>query len=96
MQRAETDFKDIGSALRTYKLNAGNYPTNSQGLQALVSAPEKSSRWVQIMDKVPVDPWGSAYGYKVPGIKKPTEFELTSAGPDQKPGTEDDLSSQDK
>ena len=96
MQRVEGDFRVIDSAVRTYKLNAGSYPTNSQGLQVLVSAPEKSSRWVQIMDKLPTDPWGTAYTYKFPGTKKAGEFELMSAGPDSQPGTSDDLSSQAK
>jgi general secretion pathway protein G len=95
-QRVDADFNAIDSALRTYKINAGNYPTNSQGLQALVATPDKTSKWVQIMDKIPTDPWGTAYSYKFPGTKKPGEFELISAGPDQQPGTADDLSSQEK
>lgn len=96
MQQVEADFRAIGSGLRAYKINAGNYPTNQQGLQALVTAPEKSSRWTQVLDKLPNDPWGTAYSYKYPGSRKASEFELISAGPDRNPGTEDDVSSQDK
>lgn len=96
MQRVDGDFKAISSAVQTYKLNAGSYPTNSQGLEVLVSKPDKASRWVQIMDKLPTDPWGTAYSYKYPGTKKADQFELISAGPDKHPGTDDDLSSQDK
>lgn len=95
-QRVESDFRAISSALQAYKVSAGTYPTNAQGLQALVSAPEHASRWVKIMDKLPTDPWGSAYTYKFPGTKKAGEFEVISIGPDQEPGTSDDLSSQDK
>ena len=95
MQRVDNDFKAISSALKAYKINAGNYPSNSQGLNALVSAPDKASaKWVQVMDKLPKDPWGTAYSYKYPGSKRASEFELISAGPDQQPGTSDDLSSQ--
>jgi general secretion pathway protein G len=97
MQRVTADFSAIGSALRAYKVNGGVYPNNSQGLQALVTPPANaspSSRWVQLMDKVPTDPWGTPYSYKFPGSKKASEFELISAGPDRQPGTPDDLSSQ--
>ncbi len=96
MQRVEGDFRAISSAIQAYKMNAGSYPTNSQGLQALVSKPDKATRWIQIMDKLPTDPWGNAYSYKFPGTKKPAEFELISAGPDGKSGTDDDVSTQDK
>lgn len=97
MQRVTADFGAIGSALRTYKLNGGIYPSNSQGLAALVTPPasaEKSVKWVQLMDKLPTDPWGTAYSYKFPGTRKASEFELISAGPDRQPGSPDDLSSQ--
>jgi general secretion pathway protein G len=96
MQQVEADFRAIGSALQAYRINAGNYPTNSQGLQALVSAPEKSGKWVQVMDGLPNDPWGTPYSYKYPGTRKPGQFELISAGEDRQPGTDDDVSSQDR
>lgn len=95
VQRVDADFKSIGSALRAYKINSGNYPGSSQGLEVLVTPPEKGkSKWVQLMDKLPTDPWGNAYTYKFPGTKRADEFELISAGTDRQPGTGDDLSSQ--
>lgn len=96
VQRVDADFKAIGAALRTYKINAGTYPNPSRGLEALVSAPPgaaKSPRWVQMMEKLPTDPWGTPYIYKFPATKRPGDFELISAGEDRQPGTPDDLSS---
>ena len=98
LQRVDADFNAIGSSLKTYKLNAGNYPTQQQGLEALVTKPSSTPvprRWTKIADRVPTDPWNNPYGYKFPGTKDPSEFELFSMGKDGQAGTEDDLSSQD-
>ncbi len=98
LQRVDADFNSLGSALKTYKLNAGNYPTQQQGLEALVTKPSSTPvprRWTKIADKVPTDPWNNPYGYKFPGTKDPSEFEIFSTGKDGQAGTEDDLSSQD-
>jgi general secretion pathway protein G len=98
LQRVDADFNSLGSALKTYKLNAGNYPTQQQGLEALVTKPSSTPvprRWAKIADKVPPDPWNNPYGYKFPGTKDPSEFEIFSMGKDGQAGTDDDLSSQD-
>lgn len=98
LQRVEGDFQAVGSALKTYKLNAGHYPTTQQGLKALVEKPTSTPiprRWVSLAKSVPLDPWGNEYGYKFPGTKDATEFELISKGPDAQEGTSDDISSQD-
>jgi general secretion pathway protein G len=97
IQRVKSDFQSLGSALQTYKINAGNYPTTQQGLKALVEEPTSAPKpddWVRIADKVPTDPWGNEYGYKFPGSKDPSKFELISKGPDGIEGNEDDRSSQ--
>ena len=99
LSQTESDFKSIETALMSYKLNAGSYPTTQQGLMALVDKPTTTPvprRWSRINTKVPLDPWKQEYGYKFPGGKKPTEPELISKGADGTEGTDDDLSSQDE
>jgi general secretion pathway protein G len=99
LQRVRGDFQSVGSALKTYKINAGNYPTTQQGLKALVDKPTSTPvprDWVRVSKKVPTDPWQNEYGYKFPGSKDPSEFELISKGADGIEGNEDDLSSQDE
>ncbi len=99
LQRVDADFNAVGSALMTYKINAGNYPTTQQGLQALVTKPTSSPvprRWTELSKKIPLDPWQNPYGYRFPGKKDASEFELYSKGPDSIEGTADDLSSQDE
>ena len=98
IQRVRTDFQTIGSALNTYKLNGGSYPTTAQGLMALVEKPKSTPiprDWVRVSKKVPTDPWQNPYIYKFPGSKEPAEIELISKGPDGIEKTSDDLSSQD-
>ncbi|MEK7949900.1 type II secretion system major pseudopilin GspG [Luteolibacter soli] len=97
-QRVEADFRALSSALKAYKMSAGNYPTTTQGLAALVAkpgAPPPPTRWTQVMKKVPTDPWGHEYGYIFPGRKDPSEFEIISKGKDGTEGGEQDFSSQD-
>ena len=99
LRQAEADFKSLESALQMYKLNAGNYPTTQQGLKALQEKPNSTPvprRWVQVMTKIPDDPWGTPYLYRFPGKKRANEFEILSKGPDGLENTGDDLSSQDE
>lgn len=98
LRQVESDFKSFESALAMYKLNAGSFPTTQQGLKALVEKPSATPeprRWVQVMSKLPEDPWGAAYRYRFPGKKRANDFEIISIGPDGMENTGDDLSSQD-
>ena len=98
LRQVESDFKSFESALAMYKLNAGSYPSTQQGLMALQNKPSSTPvprRWVQVMSKIPNDPWGAPYGYRFPGKKRASEFEMFSKGPDGLEGNDDDLSNQD-
>ena len=98
LRQVESDFKSFESALAMYKLNAGNFPTTQQGLNALVEKPTSTPgprRWVQVMSRIPNDPWGQPYIYRFPGKKRANEFEIISKGPDGMENTGEDLSSQD-
>jgi general secretion pathway protein G len=55
-------------ALDTYKLEVGDFPTESQGLTALRSNPG-THRWSgpYLPRDVPVDPWGMPYRYSLMG-----------------------------
>ncbi|MGD7654426.1 MAG: type II secretion system major pseudopilin GspG [Verrucomicrobiales bacterium] len=99
LRQVESDFKSFQSALAMYKLNAGSFPTTQQGLDALVNKPNTTPvprRWVQVMSKIPTDPWDSPYLYRFPGSKRANDFEIISNGPDGIESTDDDLSSQDE
>ncbi|RYD78527.1 MAG: hypothetical protein EOP84_14155 [Verrucomicrobiaceae bacterium] len=84
--RLDPDFLAISNVIESYVANAGRPPTTEQGLMALVEEPTtgpKPIRWSQVMKKVPTDPWGNPYGYRVlsEGTGK-WSYELSSAGKD--------------
>jgi general secretion pathway protein G len=98
LQRVGADFNAIGSSLEIYHNNAGFYPSTQQGLKALVTRPSGSpapKRWTSVAKSVPIDPWGKEYGYRFPGKRDNSSFEIFSSGPDGMDNTGDDLSSQD-
>jgi len=83
----------LGDALTSFKTDTGRYPTMAEGLEALVHAPPGlAGRWKgPYVKAVPLDAWGNAFFYRMPGVAVPTEYELISAGGDGKVGTDDDL-----
>lgn len=82
--RPRGDFNSIGSVLKMYKINNGSYPTQTQGLKALVEKPtdfHSDTEWTQLSDRVPLDPWGNPYQYIAPSSYD-GEFALFSFGRD--------------
>ena len=77
------------TALGTYKLDTGLFPTNDQGLQALRIKPAGVNQWEgpYLPAEIPVDPWGRPYLYKYPG-EHGDEPEVISYGADGQPGGE--------
>jgi len=84
ISRTDADLHAISSALKMYKLNAGFYPTEEQGLKALVEKPSAvplPKRWVQVMSAVPKDSWGREYRYAVRVKDGKKETVISSDGP---------------
>ena len=93
---AEIKIQGIRSMLESYRLSAGMYPTESQGLQALVTKPTSApepKRWNQLTPSLPLDPWQNEFIYKRPATKGNAAYEIISKGNDGILGTDDDVSS---
>ena len=96
---AKIEIAQIGQALDLYKLETGRYPSSSEGLQALVSAPSGAQNWngpYWKKSSIPKDPWGNDYRYTSPGQKG--AYDILSLGADGKEGgegTNKDISSAD-
>lgn len=91
-KQTNADFKAFFSALLMYKLNAGFFPTEKQGLASLVEKPTDAPiprRWTQIMKTIPKDPWGRAYRYVTRVTEKQVEHVIISDGPDFAVKTDD-------
>lgn len=89
--KAAVQIRNIEAALDLFKLDNGFYPTQEQGLEALVSkatvGPDaRSYRAGGYIKKVPKDPWGNPYVYISPGVHD--EFDLISYGADGQEGGE--------
>jgi len=84
--RAQIDA--LEKALDQYRLDTQHYPSQHQGLAALLTPPAGESRWdgPYLKKAVPLDPWGRAYLYRVPGQRG--DFDLFTYGKDGQPGGE--------
>ena len=90
---AKADIEShLATALKLYELDNGNFPSSSQGLQALLAKPTASpvpENWNgPYIDKDPVDPWGRPYVYVSPGNHN-LDYDLSSKGKDEKKGEDD-------
>ena len=97
VKAAKIQIQSFGSALDLFYLDAGRFPSSSEGLAALVQPVGGIAAWNGPYLKsgsVPNDPWGNAYIYRQPGEKAP--YEICSLGSDSQEGgtgTATDLSS---
>ena len=84
---ARIEIQNIAAALDLYRLDMQRYPSQQDGLQALVQAPSGTTAWngpYLKQAKLPTDPWGRPYIYKIPG--EHGEYDLYTLGADNAPG----------
>lgn len=91
---AAAQISGLETALESYRLDNGAYPSTDQGLQALVEPPSVGKlppKWrkggYMRKNKVPNDPWGNEYIYLSPGSHG--EIDISSYGSDRESGGED-------
>jgi len=81
---ARIQIENLGGAIDLYRLEVGSYPPD---LEALVKQPSGVERWhgpYLKKRKVPKDPWGHDFIYRMPGGHGP--YDLLSLGADQAEG----------
>lgn len=84
-QKAASDVVALENALEMYRLDNGFFPSQQQGLNALVKAPTskpipKNYRSDGYIRRLPKDPWSNAYQYRNPG--KHGLIDIYSTGPE--------------
>ena len=96
VKTAKVNITAISQALEQYALDAYDYPSEQQGLQALINRPDNlpdgaSYRTGGYLQKssIPLDPWGRAFVYKRPGDRSGRAFDLYSLGADGEEGGEE-------
>jgi len=88
--RAQMDA--FRKALEAFRIDNGRFPTTSEGLEALVTAPAGATRWngPYLQGAIPADPWGTPYQYQSPGPSG-RDYQVMSLGRDRAlGGTGDD------
>src|SRR4029077_315464 len=84
---ARAQINSFMTALGSFKLDTGIFPSTEEGLQALRTPPPKPAQWQghYLPQEIPVDPWGHPYLYKLPG-EHGDEQDLVCFGADGQPG----------
>jgi general secretion pathway protein G len=70
IKAARIQIESFESSLDLFYLDAGRYPSTTEGLTALVQRPAGIASWSGPYLKtgaVPSDPWGHPYAYRSPG-----------------------------
>jgi len=84
--KARTDIHALENAMDLYRLDNGFYPSQDQGLQALLTQPNTPpvpTHWKQggYIKRLPQDPWGNPYQYRHPGVHSEVDiFSMGTAG----------------
>lgn len=90
--RAQADITgNLSLALDLFESDTGRYPTNDEGLEALMENPGVTGwRGPYLKTGLRPDPWGNEYIY-ARDTEYPERYVLHSSGPDGQTGTDDDV-----
>jgi general secretion pathway protein G len=82
-ETARVQVKNIAASLQLYRLDVDRYPTQAEGLAALVKQPSGVASWngPYLPDASAItDPWGRPYLFEAPG--KHGEVDVSTLGSD--------------
>jgi len=88
---ANAQIELYGTALDSFHLDVGRYPTSAEGLEALITQISGAEGWngpYLKKSEIPADPWNNPYHYEAPG--KHGDYDLYSYGADNTEGGEGD------
>lgn len=86
---ARSQIELLGTALDSFRLDVGRYPTTAEGLEALITQTSGTDNWNGPYLKkieIPLDPWNNPYVYESPG--KNGDYDIYSYGADKAEGGE--------
>jgi general secretion pathway protein G len=88
---ARAKMARVESALEEFRMDCGRYPADSEGLDALMTAPaDLEGKWQGPYSKESelLDPWNNRYVYVAEGTVNPGSYDLVSLGADGSEGGE--------
>jgi general secretion pathway protein G len=80
---AQIEIKSLTTSVDLFLIDVGRYPTQQEGLSALVANPGGLPSWngpYLKANSVPLDPWGRPYQYRIPGQR--SDYDVFTLGPD--------------
>ncbi|MEN9411521.1 MAG: type secretion system protein GspG [Pseudomonadota bacterium] len=86
-QAAEVSMANLKGAVQLFYIDTGRYPSEAEGLSALLAAPDGVTGWKgPYLDGEAdlTDPWGRPFTYASPADAAP--FSLSTLGRDGQPG----------
>mgnify|MGYP001259400406 FL=1 len=91
VKAARAQVELLGTALDTFRLDCGRYPTSQEGLAAMRQRPFGLDRWdgPYMKKDIPKDPWDRPYYYRSPG-EGGRPYDILSYGADGAPGGDSD------
>ena len=95
VKTAQANISALSQSLERYSLQLFTYPTEEQGLEALVVEPSGLSDNALyprggFIQKLPVDPWGRPYQYVFPAERSRAAYDVFSYGADGEAGGEEE------
>lgn len=91
IKSTRTSIGMIKLALNTFWNDHGRFPTNAEGLDALVHQPPDVAEWHPYLEKLPPDAWNQPFVYRCPSTTGQPLYDIYSIGPDGQDGTADDI-----
>lgn len=88
VETAKIQVNALSQAVEEFQLDTGRFPTNAEGLKALIVAPSDTPSWEGPYAKKQeslIDPWGHPYSYRYPG--QHGSFDVYTLEPDPKSGS---------
>jgi general secretion pathway protein G len=86
-EAAKIQIERIGAGLDLFRLDVGRYPSQAEGLRALIALPAGAGGWngpyLKRAEGIE-DPWGRPFVYRYPGSHG--EYDLYSLGADNAEG----------
>jgi general secretion pathway protein G len=86
-QTAKVQIQYVMQGLELFRVDVGRYPTQQEGLAALVDSTPSAPNWngpYLKKESAIQDPWGNPYLYQIPG--QHGEVDVYSLGSDKAPG----------
>jgi len=84
---ARAQVQNIAASVDLFRFDIGRYPTQEEGLEALMTKPATAEQWngPYLKKRASLsDPWGQLYLYRFPG--QHGDFDIYSLGVDKAPG----------